>query len=450
MSSSTFKIENHLTGHQDLDEKLKEWFNWDQVSFKIYLLNFMIMVYSLQQNQETRDQMTLLVSNKKIDLLRRLLLSRLCFGTAGIRGIMQTGYIGMNDLVIIQTSQGLCRYILSHYGSSNEVKSKGVIIGFDGRYNSRRFAERSAVAFLSQGIKVYLFNEVVPTPFIPFGIRVLGCLAGIVVTASHNPKEDNGYKVYFDNGAQITSPHDKNIQESILNNLEPWTGAWSRDLLTQVIDPMDAVSTAYFSRIKETNCFVDPAVVSKTPLKFTYTSLHGVGHKFITRAFQECGFPSYTATPEQKDPDPDFPTVKFPNPEEGKGVLDLSIKTAESIGSTIIVANDPDADRCAVAEKQADGSWRVLNGNEIGALLAWWSWKVWKKTNPDVDPKDCYMISTAVSSKICQTMAKKEGFIFVETLTGFKWMGNLAHKLINEGKKVIFAFEEAIGFMFDP
>ena len=363
---------------------------------------------------------------------------------------MRAGYAGMNDLVIIQTSQGLSKYILSHYGSTLEIKAQGIVIGYDGRHNSKRFAERTAVAFLSQGIKVYLFQETVPTPFVPFAIRKLKALAGIVVTASHNPKDDNGYKVYFHNGAQIVSPHDKNIQESILMNLKPWDKAWDTDILSQVVDPIH-MSRLYFDRIQETNTVVPQEVIQNTDLKFTYTSLHGVGHKWLTIAFETCAFPSYFHVPEQSEPDPEFPTVKFPNPEEGEGVLNLSFKTAEAVGSTIIIANDPDADRCAVAEKQSDGSWRCFNGNEIGALLSWWCLHSWnRKKGHRAHMEDCYMITTAVSSKISNSIAKKEGFHFIETLTGFKWMGNKADELMKEGKNVLFAFEEAIGFMVDP
>lgn len=386
----------------------------------------------------------------KIDEVRNMLSSRLAFGTAGIRGVMRTGYSGLNDLVIIQTSQGLCQYILNYYGSTPEIKSQGIVIGYDGRHNSKRFAERTAVAFLSQGVKVYLFQEIVPTPFIPFTIKKLKTLAGVVVTASHNPKDDNGYKVYFHNGSQIISPHDKGIQECILKNLKPWPKAWDTDLLTQVVDPIHT-TRLYFDRIKETNTVVPQELILKTDLKFTYTSLHGVGHKWLTIAFETCGFRNYYHVPEQSEPDPEFPTVKFPNPEEGEGVLDLSFKVAEANGSTIIIANDPDVDRCAVAEKQPDGSWRCLNGNEIGALLSWWclhSFKQKKGSKPDM--KDCYMITTAVSSKIPHTIAKKEGFHFIETLTGFKWIGNKVDELTKNGKMVLFAFEEAIGFMVDP
>lgn len=370
---------------------------------------------------------------------------------------MRAGFACMNDLVIIQTSQGLAKYVEQHFGQE-VARSRGVLIGFDARHNSSRFAERAAVSFLQLGIPVYLFSDIVPTPFIPFGIKCLQAVAGITVTASHNPKEDNGYKVFFENGAQIVSPHDKHIQNLILQNLQPWPQAWQTiDLLPAaaceatgmgVRDPLDQVSREYYSQIRKR--ILDPELIARTDIKFTFTALHGVGHKYMSAAFAACSFPSYHPVPEQMLPDPEFPTVKFPNPEEGKGVLDLSIRTANSTGSQVILANDPDADRCALAERQEDGSWKLFNGNEIGALLGWWLWLLHRKASADGKDSDCYMLSSAVSSKILHSISRKEGFNFIETLTGFKWMGNRANELLEQGKKVIFAFEEAIGFMCGP
>lgn len=428
---------------------------------------FLISLLHKIQNEKTRREIISLVINKKIDVLKKLLLKRETFGTAGIRGVMRAGFSGMNDLVIIQTSQGLCEYLMQHYGSE-ETERRGIIIGYDGRFNSRRFAELTATAFLQKNIRVYLFEKIVPTPFIPFGILEVNAVAGVMITASHNPKDDNGYKVYFDNGSQIISPHDKNIQALIESNLNPWSQSWSKSLLNQTVDPMEHVFESYFDKIKAR--IIDDEIIRSTNLKFTYTSLHGVGHEYLTHAFEVCGFPLKFAVEEQKYPDPLFPTVVFPNPEEGKGVLDLSIKTANANGSTVILANDPDADRCAVAIKiinsgdddmDSDGlhhdnhddddgnSWKILTGNEVGALLGWWMWfKHTLKSDKSYKPSDCYMLSSAVSSKILESMAKKEGFNFIETLTGFKWMGNMSHDLMaKSNKRVIFAFEEAIGYM---
>ncbi|KAJ9598204.1 hypothetical protein L9F63_011108 [Diploptera punctata] len=184
-------------------------------------------------------------------------------------------------------------------------------------------------------------------------------------------------------------------------------------------------------------------------IKFTYTAMHGVGYSFMIQAFRAANFKPFIVVEEQKDPDPEFSTVKFPNPEEGKSALNLAIETADKNSSTVILANDPDADRMAVAEKQSDGEqgWHIFNGNELGSLLGWWCWHSYRERNPGEDLNNLYMMSSTVSSKLIKTMASIEGFQFFETLTGFKWMGNKTAELQKEGKKVIFAFEEAIGFM---
>lgn len=403
----------------------------------------------LDKNPETRGDIETLAKDGKFDQLRPLLLTRASFGTAGIRGKMGSGFSRLNELVIIQTSQGLAKYLVTLYGE--EVTSGGIVIGYDARHNSRIFAVRAATAFLNANFKVYLFGEVVPTPFISFAVQHLSTVAGVVITASHNSKEYNGYKVYLKNGAQINSPHDERIQESIQRNFEPWENAWDNDLVSKSEDPYSNVVDAYFDNLK--SIVGDCSYIRNTKLIITFTALHGVSHLFMKRAFRELNFPYFQPVAEQMYPDPEFPTVQYPNPEEGRSVFYCSFKTADENNSTLIVANDPDADRCAVAEKSGpNGSWRIFTGNEMGALLGWWSWFRHKQENDGkkVKPSDCYMVSTTVSSKILNSYARKEGFQFIETLTGFKWIGNKVDELIKSGKEVIFAFEEAIGFMVDP
>ena len=189
---------------------------------------------------------------------------------------------------------------------------------------------------------------------------------------------------------------------------------------------------------------------SQTSLIFTYTAMHGVGYQFSLESFRSFGHKAFVPVAEQVQPDPDFPTVTFPNPEEGKSALNLAIRTADAAGSTIILANDPDADRLAVAEKDKDGAWKIFNGNEIGALLGWWMWESYKRKHEnDIDwnGKDAYMLYSTVSSHVLRAIAEKEGFSCQDTLTGFKWMGNMTHDLIKQKKHVLFCFEEAIGFM---
>uniref|UniRef100_A0A1A9W0Z2 Phosphoglucomutase-2 n=1 Tax=Glossina brevipalpis TaxID=37001 RepID=A0A1A9W0Z2_9MUSC len=423
------------SGDRKLDEQIDLWLKWDR-------------------NTRTLNEIKELLAKKDFQQLSKRLLERLTFGTAGLRACMRAGFDSMNDLVIIQTAQGLCEYIKEQY--NEEDYNRGVVFGFDGRYNSKRFAELSATVFVQNKIKVFLYGRMVPTPFVPFAILQNQCLAGVMVTASHNPKEDNGYKVYWGNGAQIISPHDKNIQKAILNNLEPKDSSWQTHILTQTSlleDPFEDMYEMYFetlrTNIPQKFLDVNQRQQEQENVRFVYTAMHGVGWPFVKRAFQTAHLPNLVAVEEQKEADPEFPTVKFPNPEEGKSSLELSIKKAEHEGISMILANDPDADRLAYAEKdRKTGLWKVFNGNELGTLLGWWSIENYKTLHPDVDMAKCYLLASTVSSKILLAMSRREGFNFIETLTGFKWMGNRAIELMEQDKHVLFAFEEAIGFMF--
>lgn len=243
-----------------------------------------------------------------------------------------------------------------------------MVLGFDGRYNSKRFAELSATVFLNNKIKVYLYSETVPTPFVPFAIMQNNCLAGVMVTASHNPKEDNGYKVFWSNGAQIIPPHDKEIQKSIEAHLKPLDESWNTSIIEKetgklLLDPFKEMNEKYFTEYLKNvpQTFLDNN--SKSDLRFVYSAMHGVGFPAIEQVFKVSRLLPVLAVEEQRDPDPEFSTVKFPNPEEGKSSLELSIKKADKEKATIILANDPDADRLACAEKDLEtGSWKVFNG----------------------------------------------------------------------------------------
>lgn len=422
-------LNEKYSGNDKLDEKIHQWLEWDK-------------------NEKTHTEIKTLINNKDWNTLEKRLCNRLTFGTAGLRGIMQAGFNAMNDLVVIQTAQGLCKYILECFP---DKKYMGIILGYDGRHNSKRFAELSACVFINEGIPVYLYSKMVATPFIPFAIKELKCLAGVMVTASHNPKDDNGYKVYWDNGAQIISPHDKNIQKLILENLCPLETSWNLELLESPLlrDPYTDMIKLYMEKL---TAYIPKKFLNineKSDINFVYTAMHGVGYPFIEMAFKSVNLKSVIPVIEQRDPNPDFPTVKFPNPEEGKSALNLSIKLADEKGITIIIANDPDADRLACAEKNSEtGQWKVFSGNELGALLGWWALHSYCEMNPSVGLSDCYMLASTVSSQILKSMAQIEGFNFIETLTGFKWMGNKAVQLLNSNKKVLYAFEESIGYMF--
>eukprot|EP01113_Clastostelium_recurvatum_P029932 TRINITY_DN3624_c0_g1_i2.p1 TRINITY_DN3624_c0_g1~~TRINITY_DN3624_c0_g1_i2.p1 ORF type:complete len:288 (+),score=69.84 TRINITY_DN3624_c0_g1_i2:272-1135(+) len=285
-------------------------------------------------------------------------------------------------------------------------KTRGVVIGYDGRHHSLRFAQLAAATFISQGILVYLFSRLVPTPFVSFATPHLKCVAGVMVTASHNPKDDNGYKVYWESGCQINVPHDKGILQQIDANLAPWDIhhddllAKSKDSLLK--DPIDEVSAAYFEKVGSTCCF-HQAYNASSKVPITYTAMHGVGAEWVARSFATFNLPPYIPVPEQISADPEFPTVEFPNPEEGQGALKLAMAAAEAHASPLILATDPDADRLAVAEKVAgphETGWRIFTGNEIGAFLAYWLWQK-NQASPDaLPPAQIAMVNSTVSSKV--------------------------------------------------
>ncbi|KAF8567178.1 hypothetical protein P879_04659 [Paragonimus westermani] len=398
------------------------------------------------KNEVTRSEILRLKEANDSQQLARLLLCRMEFGTAGLRASMGPGNSQMNDLTIIQTTQGLLKYASLQF---KDLKNKGIVVGFDGRYNSKKWAHYVANIFMNAGCTVYLFRECYPTPMLAFGVRHFKTALGVMITASHNPKEDNGYKVYWCNGCQIVSPHDKGISACIVENLVPLESSWEIGLLESnslCHNPLPELIETYCRLQKERMCFT-PSRNAECREVFTYTAIHGVGWEAVKKISAAFGFSHPLPVMEQIYPDPEMRTVKYPNPEEGRSVLDLAISRAESVGSRIILANDPDADRLAVAEKQQNGQWKIFSGNELGALFGAWIWSMWRKFNPKADVSKVGMLSSTVSSKILQTIAKKEGFYFEETLTGFKWMGNRADKLAKEGIQVLFAFEEAIGFM---
>ncbi|KAK2918997.1 phosphoglucomutase-2 isoform X1 [Channa argus] len=431
-------MENTLptTGDSKVDKAIKQWLHYDK-------------------NPKTVSLVQDLVNKGAVETLKKCFSSRMEFGTAGLRAAMGPGISCMNDLTIIQTTQGFCCYLEESFGN---LKERGVVIGYDARAHppsggsSKHFASLAAAVFMSQGVPVYLFSDITPTPFVPFTVSHMGLCAGVMVTASHNPKEDNGYKVYWENGAQIVSPHDRRISKAIEENLEPWPESWNTEAALKnplLKDPYQDIHTQYFKAIQN-HCH-HREINKSSQVKIVHTSVHGVGHTFVQSAFKAFDLNPPYAVEEQKDPDPEFPTVKYPNPEEGEGVLTLSFALAEKEGAAVVLANDPDADRLAIAEKQESRQWRVFSGNELGALLGWWMFRCWKEQNSDAAAlKNLYMLSSTVSSKILRAIALKEGFHFEETLTGFKWMGNRASDLLAQGKTVLFAFEEAIGYMCSP
>ncbi len=349
---------------------------------------------------------------------------RLTFGTAGLRGELGAGPNRMNRVLVAQAAYGFAQFLLSRESRPS------VIIGYDGRVNSDVFARDSAEIFAGLGLDVTLFDHVVPTPVVATSLRELNLSAGVMVTASHNPPRDNGYKVYLggdDEGSQIVSPDDRNIEELIL-------AAAKLDITGY---PRSTDFSLAPSRLIDT--FVDKtaALSSRpaTPVRFVYTALHGVGWEVSNRCYLAAGLGDAIVVTEQIEPDGAFPTVAFPNPEE-PGALDLAFATADQAGVDLIIANDPDADRLAVAIRD-NGTWRRLTGNEVGSLLGWRAAERNKGTG-----KPAALAASIVSSPALRAVAEDYGISHSDTLTGFKYVNRVPH--------LIFGFEEALGYLVDP
>lgn len=418
----------------------------------------------LDYHEPTRNAVKELLDAGNVAELRKLLGERLAFGTAGLRGPMGAGYNRMNHITVLQCTQGIVSY-LEKTGPA-DLKTKGIVIGYDHRssakagVDSEMMALTAAAVCVSRGIKTYLFSKQVATPIVAFCVKYKGCAAGMMVTASHNPKDDNGYKMYGGNGAQLCDPHDTLIADQILLNLAPWvdykTAAAAVRSSPLCVDALAEVADAYFAEMASTLCFQRPANAAAA-LRIVYTAMHGVGAPFAARAFAAFGHVPFVPVPLQNDPDPTFPTVAYPNPEEGKGALELAFAAAAAAGAPLVLANDPDADRLAAAELQADGTWRIFSGNEIGALLAHWLLAASRydaalgSAPPGAGagapaPAKYAVVASTVSSKMTRAIAQKEGMRFEETLTGFKWICNKKFDLQQEGYTVLLAFEESIGF----
>ncbi|KAI5817498.1 hypothetical protein BZA77DRAFT_309725 [Pyronema omphalodes] len=394
----------------------------------------------LDQNPTTRAEIQQLLDDKNEAELELRLGSRISFGTAGLRARMEAGFSRMNSLTVLTASQGLAEYLKTQY------EHPSIVIGHDHRHNSEEFARLTACAMLSRGIKVFYYDGLVHTPLVPFGVRMLNANAGVMITASHNPAKDNGYKVYAGNGCQIIPPMDSDIAEAIANNSIPTV--WDKELVDKeselVERPVEKVRKAYHEAVASLAITEATEQGQKLLEKgIIYTPLHGVGLAPMTAAVSSFPDIKFHPVPSQQIPDPNFPTVSFPNPEE-KGALDLAIAHAKDIGIPLILASDPDADRFSAAEQIGENNhYHIFTGNELGVLFAAWTLHRHQATNRPIT--DLKMLASTVSSQMLKTMASVEGFTYEETLTGFKWLGTRGLDI-----NASYAFEEAIGFMFSP
>ncbi|PIA14852.1 hypothetical protein COEREDRAFT_82456 [Coemansia reversa NRRL 1564] len=389
---------------------------------------------------KSRAQIETLVANQNKQALEELLRNPVEFGTAGLRARMEAGYSRLNQLTVISASQGLAAYVELQVPSAHE---RGVVIGHDHRHNSSIFARLTARAFVDRGFRVHLFPNPGFTPQVPFAVKHLHAACGVMITASHNPKDDNGYKVYWENGAQIKPPLDEGIADSIDKHRVPinWNveGIEKHELVTDVTI---AMLDAYFAAA--THLVQNQELNHKSELRYVYTAMHGVGAPFAARMLTTFGLPAFIPVPEQINPDPNFPTVTFPNPEE-KGALDMAKTLADEHGASLVLANDPDADRFAAAEKQTDSTWITFTGDQLGIIFA--AAILDMARTQGIPDEKLAMVNSTVSSRMLEAMSAKEGFHYLDTLTGFKWMANELASLQNQGYYVGLGYEEAIGYM---
>lgn len=384
----------------------------------------------------TQTQLQTLIDNGNEAELAARFAGRLEFGTAGLRGVVGAGPMGMNRLVIRQTSAGLGAYLLDQIKDAAE---RGVVIGYDGRHDSRTFAHDTASVLTAMGFKVRLTSKVAPTPLVAFGVKHFNAAAGIVVTASHNPPQYNGYKVYWENGAQIIPPHDSGIAAQIelaATKAIPFLAQDEAVAQGKLIWLNEGYYETYRNGVKQSSVLQNHTAPEKVTL--AYTAMHGVGAEMAETVLKDAGFTQVYSVAAQREPDGDFPTVNFPNPEE-KGAMDLVIAEAKKHGTMLACANDPDADRFAVVVRKGEREYQMLTGDQVGILLGH------------------YLLShapehrgltgtTIVSSSLLSKIAKGFGRQSYTTLTGFKWLMNVGIVKSQPDNPFLFAYEEALGY----
>lgn len=360
------------------------------------------------------------------------------FGTGGLRGIMGAGSNRMNIYTVGSATQGLSNYLKKEFADLDEIK---VVIGHDCRNNSRKFAEISADIFSANGIKVYLFENLRPTPEVSFAIRRLGCQSGIMITASHNPKEYNGYKAYWNDGAQVLAPHDKNIIAEVnrIKSVDDIRFEGNKDLIEIIGKDMDK---AFIEEVKK--LVLSPEAITRhNDLKIVYTPIHGAGSTLVPDALRAVGFTNIISVPEQDVISGDFPTVVSPNPEES-AALDLAIKKATETGADLVMATDPDADRIGTAIRDNKGNFILVNGNQTMLICLYYL--MTRRDELQLLTGKEYVVKTIVTTELVKEIADKRGIELFDCYTGFKWIAEIIRQ--NEGiKKYIGGGEESYGFL---
>lgn len=390
--------------------------------------------YDAETQAEVRR---MLASEDKTDLIEAFY-KDLEFGTGGLRGIMGVGTNRMNIYTVGAATQGLSNYLLKNFKDLPQIS---VVVGHDIRNNSRLFAETSAEIFAANGIKVYLFDGMRPTPEMSFAIRNLGCQSGIVLTASHNPKEYNGYKAYWDDGAQVLAPHDNGIIDEVnkIANAADIKFKGNPELIEIIGEEMDKV---YLEAVKTVS--IDPTVIDRQKdMKIVYTPIHGTGMTLIPRALKDWGFENVITVPEQMIPDGNFSTVVSPNPENAEA-MSMAVELAKKIDADLVMASDPDADRVGIACKDDKGNWVLVNGNQTCLIYLYYIITQYKKLGKMTGKE--FVVKTIVTTELIKTIADKNGIEMMDCYTGFKWIAREIR--LYEGNKIyIGGGEESYGFL---
>ena len=387
-------------------------------------------------DEETKQAIRNMMANP--NELNESFYKNLEFGTGGLRGILGVGTNRMNKYTVAMATQGLANYVKKCFPDANPLKAA---ISHDSRNFSREFAEITAKVLAANGFHVYLFDGMRPTPELSFAVRHYGCQTGVMVTASHNPKEYNGYKAYWDDGCQLTAPHDTNVIDEVLKikDVKDVKMTGNENEIEIIGKELDKI---YMERVEQNS--LHPELIKKHhDIKIVYTPLHGTGITLIPPMLQQLGFTNVNVVKEQAIPDGNFPTTPSPNPEE-HAAMKMAVELATKIDADIVFASDPDADRIGVAVKRPDGEWMLLNGNQTLSVLIYYLMKEWKETNRLTGKE--YIVKTIVTSELPADIAKKVGVKVYDVLTGFKFIG--AKILELEGKEVfIGGGEESYGCM---
>lgn len=402
----------------DIQKKIKDWL-------------------TTSYDEETRKAVqTLMETNEETELIDAFY-KDLEFGTGGLRGIMGVGSNRINKYTIGKATQGLSNYLKKQF-PHEKIK---VAVAYDSRNNSAIFGHLVANIFAANGIEVYLFSELRPTPMLSFAIRHFGCQSGVMLTASHNPKEYNGYKAYWNDGCQLTAPHDKNVIHEV-NAVTSVTDIKFEGNLKNILTVGEEIDQIYIDANKAMSIHPD-AVLSHKDLKIVFSSIHGTGITIVPKMLKAWGFENVSIVAEQAIPDGNFPTVIYPNPEE-ENAMDLAKKMGEELDADLVLATDPDADRVGIAVKNNKGQFQLLNGNQIGSLLIYYVLSA--KSELQKLGSNPYIVKTIVTTNLEAEIAKHFGVACYETLTGFKYIGELITKL-GDSEQYLVGGEESYGYL---